>query len=105
MLLLKNKCNINISDIRGSTPLFEAARCHKMSTCRELAWSLCDLKIRDKEGKTAADVARDSMLADPPGHPEDDWWTQDGHHSLAEYLANEAPLEQVCFASHARVTP
>ena len=53
-----------------------------MTIARELAWSLCDLKIRNEEGKTAADVAKEK-----------------GRHALAEYLTNQAPREQVRLAS------
>ena len=63
-----------------------------MDTVRELAWSLCDLEIRNKEAKTAVNVA----------------WGK-GHRALALYLANQAPREQVRLASRrvyfARLAP
>ena len=85
MLLLENKCNPNVTDADGETPLICAAFRNRMTIARELAWSLCDLKIPDKEGKTAAEVAKGK-----------------GHDALAEYLANQAPREQVRLASCAR---
>ena len=74
MLLLKNKCDTKVADDDGNTPLILAAKHNNMTVARELAWSLCDLKIPNKEGKTAAEVAKK--------------W---GHKHLAEYLANQAP--------------
>ena len=82
MLLLENKCNLNVTDNGGDTPLIYAAQSNNMTIARELAWSLCDLKIPNKEGKTAAEVAKER-----------------GHKHLAEYLANQAPREQVRLAS------
>ena len=32
---------------------------YNKTIARELAWSLCDLKIRNKKGKTAADVVKE----------------------------------------------
>ena len=68
----------------GDTPLILAARYNNMTMARELAWSLCDLKIRNKKGKTAAEVAKEMR-----------------NRAIAEYLTNQAPLEQVRFASRA----
>ena len=84
MLLLENKCDTNATDKDGDTPLIWAACRNNMTIARELAWSLCDLKIRNKKGKTAAEVAK-----------------RKGHHALAEYLANQAPREQVRLALRA----
>ena len=66
----------------GRAPLISAAHDNNMTICRELVWSLCDLKIRNEEGKTAAEVAK-----------------KKGHEVLAGYLANQAPREQVRFVS------
>ena len=82
MLLLENKCNLNVTDKYGSTPLIDAARNNNMTIARELVWSLSDLKIRNTVGKTAAEEAKER-----------------GYDALAEYLANQAPREQVRFAS------
>ena len=97
MLLLENKCDANVTtrdwltplnwDVIatnevGDTPLFNAARNNSMTVARELAWSLCDLKTRNQKGKTAAEEAK-----------------RGGCDALAEYLANQAPREQVRFAS------
>ena len=85
MLLLENKCNLNITTTEyGDTPLICAAECNSMTIARELAWSLCDLKIRNRKGKTAAEEAKEC-----------------GNDALAEYLANQAPREQVRLASRA----
>ena len=73
---------VDLQDVDGNTPLIEAARENNMTIARELAWSLCDLKIPNKEGKTAAEMAKEK-----------------GHDALAEYLANQAPREQVRLAS------
>ena len=82
MLLLETKCDTNVTNKDGDAPLIRAARNNNMTTARELAWSLCDLKIRNKKGKTAAEVAKER-----------------GHDALAEYLASQAPREQVRLAS------
>ena len=66
----------------GWAPPHYAARNNNMTIARELAWSLCDLKIRNEEGKTAAEVAKEK-----------------GNDALAEYLASQAPREQVRLAS------
>ena len=82
MLFLENKCDVNVTTKKGDTPLICAAENNNMTIARELAWSLCDLKIRNEEGKTAAEEAKER-----------------GHKHLAEYLANQAPREQVRLAS------
>ena len=82
MLLLENKCDTNVTDTKGNTPLIYAAGNNNMTIAREFAWSLCDLKIPNKEGKTAAEVAKEK-----------------GNDAFAEYLANQAPREQVRLAS------
>ena len=82
MLLLENKCDTNVADDDGNTPLICAARNNNMTIARELAWSLCDLKIPNKWGQTAAEVAKEK-----------------GNDALAEYLASQAPREQVRLAS------
>ena len=91
MLFLENKCDTNVTDDEGDTPLIWVAHninssffLSHMIVARELVWSLCDLKIRNKKGKTAAEEAKER-----------------GRHDLAEYLANQAPREQVRFASRA----
>ena len=88
MLLLRNKCDVNVTTEKGHTPLICATRNNNMTIARELVWSDCDLEKRDEEGKTAAEVAREK-----------------GHDALAEYLASQAPREQVRFASFARAMP
>ena len=88
MLLLENKCDTSITNISEDTPLILAARGNNMTIARELAWSLCDLDIRDYEGYTAAE--------EPEGK---------GHDALAEYLASQAPGEQVRLASLACAMP
>ena len=89
MLLLEMKCDTNVADDYGNTSLIYAARNKKMTIARELAWSLCDLKMHGHfpdashgRGKTAAERAK-----------------EEGHHALAEYLTCQAPREQVRFAS------
>ena len=84
MLLLESKCDANVADKDGETPLIVAVSCNELTVARELVWSLCDLKIRDNKGKTAAEMAK-----------------QHGNDVLAEYLVNQAPREQVRFASRA----
>ena len=96
MLLIRHKANLNITDTSGNTPLAYAAReCH-LRAVRNLVWSLCDLKIRNNEGKTAAEMAK-----------EGPWWASGSgrdefHDALAEYLTNEAPREQVRSICRAR---
>ena len=62
----------------GQTIIYFPPMYHFMGVVKELVWSLCDLKILDNESKTAAEKAKENNFKD-----------------LAEYLANEAPREQV----------
>ena len=83
MLLHENKCNLNITDEWGNTPLIHAAVSNKMDTVRALVEAGCDITIRGDEGKTAAERAK-----------------EEGKHAIAEYLTNEAP--RIRFHSSAR---
>ena len=74
MLLLENKCDVNVTTKKGSTPLMIAARKNKMDTVRALVEAGCDITIRNKKGKTAAEIAKEN-----------------GNHAIAEYLTKEAP--------------
>ena len=84
MLLLENRCDINITDNDGNTPLHVAVLSDNAPVARSLVWSLCDLKICNAEGKIAAEMT-----------------DQCGSYALGEYVTNEAPLEQVRLASRA----
>ena len=88
LLLIENKCDANVADAGGDAPLILAARNNYLTIARELVWSLCDLKIRNKTSKTPAEVAKEK-----------------GHDALAEYLASQAPREQVPLPSLACATP
>ena len=83
MLLLENKCHINVTNMWGNTPLIDAAYGNKMDTVRALVEAGCDITIRGDEGKTAAERAK-----------------EEGKHAIAEYLTNEAP--RIRFHSSAR---
>ena len=48
MLLLENKCNLNVTDKYGYTPLILAAYYNKMDTVRALVEAGCDITIRGK---------------------------------------------------------
>ncbi len=74
MLLLENKCDVNITNKLGDTPLTEAAYYNKMGKVRALVEAGCDITIRNKKGKTAAEIAK-----------------KNGNHDIAEYLTKEAP--------------
>ena len=88
-LMRKLKCDLNVTGKYGNTPLIWAAwGKSNILVARELVWSLCDLEIRNKAGKTAAEVAK-----------------EEGIDALAEYLASQAPREQVPLASLACATP
>ena len=76
MLLLKNKCNLNITDKDGDTPLILAALNNNMDTVRALVEGGCDITIRGDKNKTAAERAK-----------------EEGHHVIAEYLTNEARVQ------------
>ena len=71
MLLLENKCNLNITNEHGNTPLILAARNNRMDTVRALVEAGCDITIRGKGNKTAAERAKER-----------------GHHAIEEYLRN-----------------
>ena len=71
MLLLENKCDINITDEYGYTPLTYAAHCNKMDNVRALVEAGCDITIRNNMRETAAVRAR-----------------QKGYDAIAEYLSN-----------------
>ena len=75
-LLLDNKCNLNVTDKSGDTPLILAAYYTKMDIVRALVEAGCDITIRGDKNKTAAELAK-----------------QRGHHALAEYLTNEARVQ------------
>ena len=88
MLLLENKCNLNITDKYGDTPLILAAYINKMDIVRALVEAGCDMTIRGEENKTAAE-----------------WAKQMGHHAIAEYLTNNTPRVQVHSTHRARAAP
>ncbi len=71
MLLLENKCNLNITHKYGNTPLIWAARNNKMDTVRALVEAGCDITIRGYRNMTAAEFAKDL-----------------GYHAISEYLRN-----------------
>ena len=83
MLLLKNKCNLNVTNDYGDTPLILAAYWNNMDIVRALVEAGCDITIRGYENKTAAE-----------------WAKQRGYPAIAKYLTYEAPLIQ--FYSSAR---
>ena len=85
MLLLENKCNLNVPDEYGSTPLIHATFRNKMDTVRALVEAGCDITIRGEENKTAAEKTSDR--------------------AIAEYLTNEAPRVQVHSTHRARAAP
>ena len=88
MLLLENKCNLNVTDEYGSTPLIHATFRNKMDTVRALVEAGCDITIRGYENNTAAE-----------------WAENKGNHAIAEYLTNEAPRVQVHSMHRARAAP
>ena len=88
MLLLKNKCNLNVTTKKGDTPLILAAYDNKMDTVRALVEAGCDITIRCHQNKTAAE-----------------WAKEKGYPAIAEYLANEAPRVQVHSTHRARAAP
>ena len=88
MLLLENKCNLNVTDKWGNTPLIYAARNNKMDTVRALVEAGCDITIRGDKNKTAAE-----------------WAKQRGHHAIAEYLtcfpfARQSTMEALSADAH-----
>ena len=88
MLLHENKCNLNVTDKGGDTPLIWAADDNNMDTVRALVEAGCDITIRGDENKTAAE-----------------WATLSGNPAIAEYLTNEAPRVQVHSTHRARAAP
>ena len=88
MLLLENKCNLNVTTKLGDTPLIYAAKYNHMDTVRALVEAGCDITIRGEKNKTAAE-----------------WAKQKGHPAIAEYLTIEAPRVQVHSTHRARAAP
>ena len=88
MLLLEKKCNLNVTDKDGDTPLILAAWNNKMDTVRALVEAGCDITIRGDGNMTAAEWAKGA-----------------GRHAIAEYLTNEAPRVQVHSTHRARAAP
>ena len=88
MLLLENKCNLNVTGKERDTPLIWAAYNNKMDTVRALVEAGCDITIRGEKNKTAAE-----------------WAKRRGHSAIAEYLTNEAPRVQVHSTHRARAAP
>ena len=88
MLLLENKCNLNVTGKERDTPLIWAAYNNKMDTVRALVEAGCDITIRNDEGETVAERAR-----------------QKGYDAIAKYLTNEAPRVQVHTTHRARAVP
>ena len=88
MLLLENKCNMNVTDKNGNTPLILAAGYNRMDIVRALVEAGCDITIRGYQNKTAAERAK-----------------EEGYHTIAEYLTNEAPRVQVHSTHRARAAP
>ena len=88
MLLLEHKCDINVEEKHGNTPLMWAASSNQMDNVRALVEAGCDITIRDYVSKTAAEKAK-----------------KHGHQAIAEYLANEAPRVQVHSTHRARAAP
>ena len=78
MLLIKNKCNLNVTDKKGNTPLIWAALNNKMDNVVALVKALCDITIRGYKNRTAAGKAK-----------------QKGNDAIADYLTNQAPSVQV----------
>ncbi len=77
MLLLENKCNLNVTDNDGNTPFMYAAWNNKLDTVRALVEAGCDITIRGENNMTAAE-----------------WADQHGYNDIAEYLATEGPRVQ-----------
>ena len=71
MLLLENKCNMNVTTKSGDTPLLHAALNNHMDAVRALVEAGCDITIRGYRNMTAAEFARDL-----------------GYHAISEYLRN-----------------
>ena len=68
MLLHENKCNINVTNNLGDTPLILAAEQNKMDTVRALVEAKADMRIRSKN-KTAAE-----------------WAEEKGHSAITKFL-------------------
>ena len=88
MLLIENKCDINVTDKSGNTPLLFAVYENNMVIVRILVEALCDITIRGNENKTAAEIAKEFCC-----------------HAIAEYLAKKAPRVQVRSTKRARAAP
>ena len=89
ILLLENKCNMNVTNEYGDTPLIYAAYFNNMDTVRALVEAGCDITIRGDKNKTAAESANRGKGTGP----------------IAEYLTNEAPRVQVHSTHRARAAP
>ena len=90
MLLLKNKCDVNITNKDGVTALMNAAQQNQMDIVRALVEAGCDITRRDNEGKNSVNWAKES---------------KENTDAIVEYLTNEAPSVQVHSARRARAAP
>lgn len=88
LLLIQSKAKVNITDMFGDTPLILAARADRLETVRELVRAGAYTRIRGKKNKTACMWARE--------------YKRD---SVADYLTQDALLEQVCSCRHTRAAP
>lgn len=60
--LLQAGAHINHQDTDGWTPLHGAAHWGQEESCKILCDGLCDMEIKDYAGRTAHDVADDSLV-------------------------------------------
>ena len=73
-MLIKRKCNVNIADINAETPLFYSVRENDKELIQFLVEYYAKKFIKNKDGKTASDVAKelgfDDVAAFLNPHPE-----------------------------------
>lgn len=60
--LIEAGADINHQDFDGWTPLHGAAHWGQEDSCKVLVEALCDMDLRDKHGKTAAEQADESLV-------------------------------------------
>lgn len=61
-ILLQARCDVNVQDYDGWTPLHGAAHWGQIEACKILAENFCDMEVKNFAGQTAFDIADSDIL-------------------------------------------